>query len=664
MKKEVENIIISSGERMFNEYLDIKIVGERMFKGFISNYKKDKGFRLDSINGIGVISNIMALSTLIELSDMNSDVIIKQSALFSETLSLIFDNLYQNGKLVFDASPYLFNNTENDVYIDSYVETMSKALVAFIDMRDVVIKTMPLKNNSAPLYNVQLTARFKGEILEDSNGLLKVLEEAIIDCIRQLNKAALPVKPFDYAIGEKEVLRDDIPSVGVCRGWTFMDTNNKNSDLYETSLYFTYHATNAYKSLYDSFKGVLSSEVNQEEFIDDFTELKYSQDKRFFTSYKAVFEEYKLKVISSARYLEKTINDSGIDITTNFIGSGFAQTSYDDVVKHQNGNAVLDTLFSIAIYINGALDEDYAWAGFGKDFYDKIQYSITNIKRVYSVMRREKKEDLISSYKMLFNLKFPVEFDSLIQKFRKACQNIGVMSLIPLLANTYYMVFSYLIKYPSREMIDFLEIVMEQKNGDDNAWYWDKDGFNINNNLYYVFAIENFYDYYNEYENPLSAIGQIHNKNLEKARQLAEKRLDDLNKAKEENRNLQNEYKAKQSEIDKAVTALINDRLNESVNRHIDKYLSDMIEQNISLCIEKERAEQTGMIISNAELYEKYPKARTLRKMAYTEYIKKLVKSLGDSFVEDNTLKKEVGKKILKYFEDQEKIIDSKGENL
>ncbi len=665
MNNGIDSIIIKSNKKtMFNRYLNPADVGNKLLKGFLPKYIKGKGVALDEVVGIGTISNLMGLSTLIEIREFAPEIIVSHSDLFSEMLTLVFANLYPNEKLVFDAAPYLFNNTEAGIYIDSFIETISKALIVLIDMRDVVLETIKFKKEIAPKYAAVLNVTYKGEKISNSQTLLAVLEETIAGCLQRINQAALPTEPFEYSIGEHKIAREDVPSICEYRGWSFKDYDNKRPELYGTSLYFTYHATNAYLSVYSSLAYIMDDEISEEGFLDEYEEYKYNEDKRFYNRYKALFEDFKLKTISAGRYLEKTFNERDIDITSSFIGEGIACIEYDEVIEYRNGNAVINTLAALAIFINGALDEDYESIGANNIFYDKMQFSINNIKRIFAALKREKKEDYIASYKLQFDFKVPSEYESLIQNFRKSCSSIKVLDLVPLLANTYSSVFNFLIKYPTREMIDLLEMVMEQRGGDNTAWHWDKDGFNINNNLYYIFAVENFYDYYFEYENPLSEIGLKVNKNVEEARNLAERRREELKQAKAENKRLLAEFEQKQSHLDQAVTELINTMLDKKVNVYIDKYFADMIAQNINMCIAKERAEQSGQAISNAELYAKFPRAQTVRKLCYAPYIRKFVKTLGDLYVDNHTLKEEVGKKLLKYYEDQEKIIENKDENL
>lgn len=665
-KTGIEDIILKSkGSNFFNNYLNKEDVAQKILDGFMQKYQKGKGFAIDDMNpnGIGIISNVMALSTLLEIFDLSSKSLEKYHSVFSELLSLIFDSIWSNDKAIFDASPYLFNGSETSHNIDSYVETISKVLIVMTDMRDFILNCIVFRKDLKPKKTISFMVRYRGSIIKDHEILLKTIESTIILCIKRLNRAALPIaQPFDYYIGETKVQREGISPRCEFRGWAFIDHNGQNTELYDTSIYYTYHATNALLALYTSLDKVFNGRDENKTDFDEYAEFKYREDDRFYNSNKSDIDEFRKKSISAARYLDKTISERNIDITNDFIGKGLNKINYQDVLNFQNSNAVIETLFAVAIFINGALDEDYESLNQSDDFYDKIQFTIVNIKKIYSALKKIKKEDLISSYKMIFNTRIPAEYDELIQKFRKNCLSIRVYDLVPLITNTYYVVLEFLIKYPTRDMITYLEMVMENRSDDDSGWYWDKDGFNINNNLYYIFAIENFYDYYYKYENPLSKIGLKYNKDAAEARLLAQKSKEELNHIKEEKAQLQLDYDSKKSQLDKAVEGVFQGILSTQMYSYIDNYIADMIDQNIYLCIEKEKAEQNGLVLSNAELYEKFPKAQLARKLSYTLYTGRIVKSVSDAFIDSETIHTEVSKKMIKQFEDHEKVIDNKGE--
>ena len=84
-----------------------------------------------------------------------------------------------------------------------------------------------------------------------------------------------------------------------------------------------------------------------------------------------------------------------------------------------------------------------------------------------------------------------------MQSWRKSGR-ISTYDLVPLYCNTYNLIFNYVIKYPQKEMRENLAWLLENKASDD--WYWTKDGFSINNNLYYIYALDSFYSYYKKYE--------------------------------------------------------------------------------------------------------------------------------------------------------------------
>jgi len=661
----LKDIVIKDSDKgFFKEYLDKEEVCQKFLQGIVHRFQEGKGYALDdtSSNNIGIISNAMALSTLLELFDLSPESVKDYKDQFSELLSLLFDSIYKNNSVIFDASPYLYNDDHQKNIVENFIETISKILIVMIDMRDMLIRCTKFNSEISPVLDMDFNVRYKGKVIADNKKIIEIIESTIIICVQKLNLSVLPVEqPFDYFIGETKIERSGIPSKCEYRGWAFIDHEGKNPELFETSIYFTFHATNAYLSLYSSFVRLLSNDYD-EETSDEYSQIKYDQDSRFFEENKNLLSDYKKRVVSSARYIDKILTERKIDLTSDFIDKNLNKVSYDELLKYQNSNAVINTLFIISIYINGSLDEDYDYINRTKDFYDKVQFAITNINRIYNALMKEKKEDLINTYKMFFNNKVPAQYEELVQQFRRKSQNIKVYDLIPLLTNTYSIVVEFLIKYPTREMINYLEMVMGQRNGDNKAWYWDKDGFNINNNLYYIFAIENFYDYYFKYENPLSEIGLKYNKDVLAAQKIAIKRKEELKLQQQKYKLLENQYLQKQSKLDNAVENVVKTILNENVNEHINFFISDMIDQNIKMCIDKDKMIQRGTTISNAELYDKYPKAKLLRKLSNAIYTGKIVKSISDGYIDESRIIDETNKKIINQFEDQEKIIENKGE--
>ena len=662
--KGIEDIILKSKENQnsfFNEYLDQKAVSSKIFNGIIGQYQKGKGFAIDDKNPnlIGIISNTMALSIFLELYDLETEELKNHYGIFSELLSLIFASIYQNeNKLTFDASPYIFNDSEKNIIIDSYIETVSKVLIVMVDMRDLLIDCLRIPNeNIAPKSSIKFNVEFKGKIITEPDVLIVKIEGVIIECFKLLSKSALKLsEPFEYKIGNQIIKREGIPEKCEYRGWTFKGDNEKHES-YETSIYFTYHATNAFLSYYYSFYHIYNK--SDESNIDEYHMLKRERDQKFYEGNKTIIDELRSITSSSARYIEKIINERGIDLSSDFINSNLNKVSYAGIQNYQPTNSVIETLFIVAIYLNGGLDDDYAWLNQTDYFFDKISYAITNIKKIYTAFQKDKKEDFISSYKLLFNEKIPEKYDEIIQKFRKNCQNIRVYDLPPLLLNTYYTIIDFLIMYPTIEMNNYLKMIMNNRNDNDQnnkRWYWDKDGFNININLYYIFAIENFYQYYYKYENPLSENGNKYNRDVEKANKIAEKRKVEIENLKMKWKKSEEELKNYKSPLDQAFENFVFKTSEEKLNKYLDKYFEEMINQNINLCVDRKNSMLYGKPVSNNELFNSYPKAKILRKLVLAMEANTLLDEVNDITSENKNIENEIHVKMLKIFEDDEKI--------
>jgi hypothetical protein len=109
-------------------------------------------------------------------------------------------------------------------------------------------------------------------------------------------------------------------------------------------------------------------------------------------------------------------------------------------------------------------------------------------------------------------------------------------------------------------MVENLDLIMENCS-DNNEWLWgDADGFNINNHLYYVVALENFYRYYENYEEKLSGNNKEYNRIVKKREEEFERKLNEerlkTDSFEEQVSRLERELKDKRSGLDKEVEAL------------------------------------------------------------------------------------------------------------
>lgn len=573
----------------FDTYEAKVVIGEKIYKSFMDYFVKEKGFPLKASKEdkkVGVISNCMALSSFLEFDAMGVDIT-KTLDQFYFVLKNVFDSVYQETKIIFDASPYL--NDDNS--ITTYVETASKILITMLDLRDYAYKYMKSKKT---LYHPII---LRGKKITEFAQLVSLAENLVIDSMKVIVDACLPVKEkMFFTIREKEIERKNLSNEISYRGWAFQ-LDQEHSDEYDISLYYSYHATNAFISFYRKMPNLYENEIlrqtdndqaNQKEqenlsSMDFESKERYQLDKKFFQDNKDLIEDFRIRVASTGRYIDRIILQNNVNIAFDFVKSDFTSITTNEILKSQKNNHVIDTLFVLAILVNAGVDEDYTLAGLETHFYNQLQYSLSNIKKIYYVLKNQKKEDLIDSYRLsnaLFNENYPQTQAILVQKLRDECENVAVYDLVPLLCNTYSIISDFLIKYPQKEMIDNLNLIMENMSSD-NKWYWTKKGFDINNNLYYIVALENFYDYHETYELPFLKdyrVTELESKTKELIK-LKNKNQDLVVAHNKEITNLTELYNEKQSALDKEVYLIAEKMFESKIESAITNYFSSRINQ-------------------------------------------------------------------------------------
>lgn len=612
---------------LFSTYEKTETIGNLIFNDFIKLYIDKEGFPIsDKNNKIGLISNCMALSTLLDLSVSMGVDISRFEEGFKFLITSIYDSVYGNAlKLTFDASPYMVNTY--DLKIDSYIETISKICVIMIDLREYAIRNDQLNKSFGDSIVLKLK-NGKDYRVNDFRKLKEAAEQLLVDSIDMLTKSCLRIKEseiVEYKIDGRLVNRRDLDPKIKYRGWTFQMPKQDEMDKYSTSIYFSYHATNAFISLYNAFTTIFENEEDAVQTMSDDEKEKYYLDVDFFNTNKELFMLFRDMTASTGRYIDTRLKNNNVNISFDYVNSTFKGVSSSKIMESQKTNTVIDTLLVLAILINAGIDEDYSQSGDirQKDyFYNQIQYALNNIKKIYSILKQSEKEDLVDSYQLdsaLLNDKFPSAYAKLVRKLRTDCSGIAVYDLVPLFCNTYAIIFNYLIKYPQKEMVENLEWVME--NRAENVWLWEKNGFNANNNLYYIFALENFYDYYKIFELPLSNKGKEYNEKAIEAQSKLEKKDKDLKKAQKELKETQKQLEEKRSDLDGEVYKIAEKMYNENINLSIETFFKDMLDDCFSLSLEI--ASKGGKDSIKTSLAE-HPKAAILLKMINCNNLAKL----------------------------------------
>ena len=484
-------------EQIFYEYKDKAAVAVDILDSIMRFYNDEKqGFALDDSynkDKYGTITHAMAMSTLLEVESLGADLS-KVEKIFFTLIQKIFDSVYVDGKTVFNASPYIPESSK--VCVDTYVESISKILITSVDLRSSLLRRM---RKSLPFV---ITCR--GNQLRTTAELISAVEDLIVECIKALSDSCLENEnPVEFQIDRQVVHRQDVSPVIAYRGWNFQKPNPSEHNKYATSIYYTYHATNAFLSFYTSLEEIMNKYYEGQEYEvipDENMTDRQKEDVRirdineqFFLKNRQIIDEFRNKTISAGRYFEYVMRKNKIDLSFDYVGKDLNSVSTEAVMKGNN-NSAIDTLFVVSILINAGIDDDYNSlenASKADEFFEGLQNALVNVKKIYTKMAQNKKEDLISSY-TLGDEVCSGAGEIVMQEFRRTCKTISTYEFIPLYCNTYATISKFLIKYPQVEMKNNLRWILEKKAND--GWYWSYDGYDINNNLYYIFALENFYD--------------------------------------------------------------------------------------------------------------------------------------------------------------------------
>lgn len=639
----IQDIIIKrKADSMFNTYKPIKEVGENMYKSFRTMFVQGKGFPIDRGSNvkIGTISNCMGLSTFLEFLSMDIDIS-ESSNEFLFVLKSVFDSVYRpDGSIVFDATPYITYDSSTE--LTTYVETMAKILIVMIDLRNYAI--------NSGLQNKQFfgSVELAGNEVDSFSKLTDSANKLLIDCMRALCDACLRVDSAEvkpYKIGGQDVRRSGFKTEIEYRGWAFCKPDrsfgNAEDNQFDTSLYYTYHATNAFISLYNAYSDIMDYIYNGKGY--DLSKLsqqeikKHSIDEKFINDNKALIGKFRQMTASAGRYLDTLITSRGINLSFDYIQSGVKKISTERVLESQKNNYVINTLLVLAILINAGSDDDYESVGKGDYNKNQMQYTLVNIKKIYNLLKQENKADLIDSYRLtpiFADEKYPAAYADIAQKFRRECEGLIVYDLVPLMCNTYSIMFNYQICYPQREMIENLGLIMDNRAEEDN-WYWDKR-FNINNNLYYIVAIENFYDYYKQYELPLIKNEVKYNEAANKARmdlEQKQKEFEDLKLQLAEKERLYNE---KQSELDTAVKKLAQNTFDSVFELRLENYLNKAFSELGEFSIATRNIMDSDANVK--EVLNDFPKAKMLVKISDALNIPKIIQNRETSRTDKETV--------------------------
>ena len=272
------------------------------------------------------------------------------------------------------------------------------------------------------------------------------------------------------------------------------------------------------------------------------------------------------------------------------------------------------------------------------EFFDEMQYALQNALRCYKYLLKEDKTYIIDQYFLSFKEKMPSSVIGLAKILRR--QRIQVTSLLPLLIRAYNEVSKYLIKYPQKQNIEYLRLILENRSDADKGkeWAWDKDGYNITSENYFIKALRSFYEYYEEYEECYIDPEEVLLSEREKFANDAERRIDAIKKELTQEKEALSQIIAEKDKIIDALKASREPLIQEIIaliKETISRNLDDMIVASINSAINSKFANEFGNAIGKL-VVERYC-GENLRNLGYTvddtiikkanEHIKKVLNS-------------------------------------
>lgn len=145
---------------------------------------------------------------------------------------------------------------------------------------------------------------------------------------------------------------------------------------------------------------------------------------------------------------------------------------------------------------------------------ESCQLAVQRAFRTYESMRNDGKDYIVDQFLIGFNERFVVHKDR-VNDLRKL--RMRVFSLLPMLIHTNNVINTYLVRYPQVNMKKYTGYIMENRYTTVSAsnpekhtaeWIWEKDGYFSGSNYYYVNALKELYEYYEQYEDKYIPIGE------------------------------------------------------------------------------------------------------------------------------------------------------------
>lgn len=550
---------------VFNRYKPKDSIAEEIAKNFFSskyndpskNAKYEEGFAnsLADRSQVGLLTQAYGLQIIAGLRSLGCNLE-ERSPKINYVLNQLFELLGIDGDVLSairdmdydDFDPYLLNFNISPFYVDfeetetkresasrNCVESASAVLKALSEIRTAIGVQLDAGN--------ELNLTFANDSIS-SDEMIENIECIIKYTLKWLIDACIPApKPNGETIKYK-VRGYSVESENVnYAGWNFFRSpenanemsNNIVTNEYEPSLYITFSVCSAYISL-KSELAFVQPYVDKNTLPDDKDMTpRYDRNVRLYKAIAPLLDKFQKQCMQAGRYEELRSNgffteEDPIDLSVCFIGQNYNPVTFEDISNSTTNDAMINTILHILILLYAGIDIDYKVVAADNnapaiidDFYDEMQYAIQNILRCYKKLNAADKSYIVDQYVLSFKEKMPSDFASLAKTLRR--QRIQVASTLPLLIIANNEISKYLVQYPQKQNMEYLAMIMRNRNLDKNnnvEWAWDRDGYNITSQNYYIRALNDFYNYYDQYEaNYIKADEQVNRAKDESEKKIA-----------------------------------------------------------------------------------------------------------------------------------------------
>ena len=611
--------------RTFNIYIPKEEIGKKLYKSFITYgiSKNDDTFILSDINRAkGLISVTQGLISFALIKQFNSSsnnnettITDEERRIFNKNLTVFFNEIgYFTDNIVFKATPFIKEDSFD------YVDSIAKSVQAIMEIRELILTSL---ENKTPL---NLYVEGIGSDEEIVSALIKVLKI----CLDKLVSLRIPCPTFERQIGNNTYL-------GSSCGWNYTNDNNINENTLEPSLYFTYSVSLSYMSIYENITDVLnwvrlSAEGKSEEFTlaADKTQ-KFERDKKFYELIEKEYLSFKDAVRSCGLYLDEKI--SGLDLRSKFLGFDFNTIDIEEIKGSTTNNAIFNTLFSVVILIASGVSDLYDEFYKERRYFEWLQAIMQNVYDSYCDLVLSQKGYIIDQYVLNFNETIPTELYDQVNYLRK--QRIQVLTVVPLMVRAYNMVSSWVIQYPQKQMINYLELIISNrfKKKSNYEWIWDKDGYDVNVNSIYISALFDFYGYYEKYELP-----SISDKNTVEAQRIKlqanfEKKLESIQSSLEEEKKSKEDLKEYYSQQLEATNKKYQEELaNLPIITAIHGIVQDLLEEQLITILPRLFERVTTYLCSREETEVYSVKHESNKNLLESNFAVKLIELLTSYF--------------------------------